>query len=253
MNLQHTLRAALLIAPGLVVPVASAQDYMTGMFRLSRQPAEIVEPDVAQALDKIVKKDEKLQWQIYVPEQYTPERPAGLFVYIDPDGHGRIPDRWTPVFDSHNIIWVGVRQTQRNPSPTRRIWQAILGARGVEGDYAIDLQRMYVGGTRETVSLAVTTMLMANEFGGGVYTRGSFFSPELTPDHVQALQRKAHVFVTGTNDNSKRQIQSDYELYQEQGISNVKLIFDNQRLGDVGSPEQMDEAFRFLRNPGADP
>ena len=247
MTLQHTLRAALLIAPGLVVPAAWAQDYLTGMFRLTRPPAEIVEPDVAQALDEIVKKNEKLQWQIYVPETYTPERPAGLFVYIDPDGHGRIPDRWTPVFDSHNIIWVGVRQTQRNPKPARRIWQAILGARAMEEDYAIDFQRMYVGGTRETVPLAVSTMLTANEFGGGIYTRGSFFSPEIAPDLVEALQRKAHVFITGTNDDGKRQIQSDYESYQERGISKVKLIFDNQRLGEVGSPEQMDEAFRFLK------
>ena len=247
MTLQHTLRAALLIGLGFVVPAAWAQDYLTGMYRLTRPPAEIVEPDFAQALDKIIGKDEKLQWQIYVPEQYTPERPAGLFVYIDPDGHGRIPDHWTPVFDSHNVIWVGVRQTQRNPEPTRRIWHAVLGARAVEGDYAIDPQRWYVGGTRDTVPLAVSTMLTANEFEGGIYTRGSFFSPKLTPDHVQALQRKAHVFITGTNDPGKRQIQSDYELYQERDISNVKLIFDNQRLGDVGSPEQMDEAFRFLR------
>ncbi len=247
MTLQHILRAALLIALGLVVPAAWAQEYLTGMYRLTRPPAEIVEPDFAQALDKIIEKDEKLQWQIYVPEQYTPERPAGLFVYIDPDGHGRIPDRWTPVFDSHNLIWIGVRQTQRDPDPTRRIWQAILGARAVERDYVIDLQRMYVGGTRDTVPLAVSTMLTANEFEGGIYTRGSFFSPKLTPDHVEALQRKAHVFITGTNDPGKRQIQSDYELYQQRDISNVKLIFDNQRLGDVGSPEQMDEAFRFLR------
>ena len=247
MTLQHTLRVALLIALGLAVPAAWAQEYLTGMFRLTRPPAEIVEPDVAQALDKIIKKDEKLQWQIYVPEQYTPERPAGLFVYIDPNGHGRIPDSWTPVFDSHNVIWVGVSQTRRSRDPDRRIWQAILGARAVEADYAIDLQRMYVGGTRETVPLAVGTMLTANDFGGGIYTRGSFFSPELAPDLIEALQRKAHVFITGTNDDGKHRIQSDYERYQQQGISNVKLIFDNQRLGDVGSPEQMDEAFRFLR------
>jgi len=247
MTLQHTLRAALLIALILVVPAASAQEYLTGMFRLTRPPAEIVEPDFAQALDQIIKKDEKLQWQIYVPEQYTPERPAGLFVYIDPDGHGRIPDSWTRVFDSHNVIWVGVRQTQRKPDSTRRIWHAILGARAMERDYVIDLQRMYVGGTQDTVPLAVSVMLTANEFGGGIYTRGSFFSPKLTPDHVEALQRKAHVFITGTNDDGKRQIQSDYKLYQQQGISRVHLIFDNQRIGNVGSPEQMDEAFGFLK------
>ncbi len=247
MSIQRSLSAALLISLSLVVPAAWAQDYLTGMYRLTRPPAEIVEPDFAQALDEIIKKDEKLQWQIYVPEQYSPERPAGLFVYIDPDGHGRIPDSWTSVFDRHNVIWIGVRQTQRKPDSTRRIWHAILGARAVEGDYVIDPQRMYVGGTRDTVPLAVSTMLTANEFGAGIYTRGSFFSPKLTTDHLEALQRKSHVFITGTNDNGKRQIRSDYESYQQQGISKVKLIFDNERLGDLGSSEQMDEAFRFIR------
>jgi predicted peptidase len=236
------LAAVLLVA----TTAAQAQDYLTGMFRLTRQTTEIVEPDFAQALEQVIKKDEKLQWQLYVPENYDPARPAGLFVYIDPDGHGRIPDGWQPVFDRHNIIWVGVRQSKRDASPTRQTWQAILGARALEADYAIDFQRMYVGGTRETVPVAINTILTANEFSGAVYTRGSFYSPQLTPDHIQSLQRKAHVFITGTNDQAKQQIQSDYETYQRQGIASATLIFDTQRLGDVGSPEQMDEAFRFL-------
>lgn len=230
--------------------VTDAQDYLTGVFRLTRTPIEIVEADFARALDTVIKKDEKLQWQLYVPETYDPERPAGLFVYIDPDRHGRIPDGWQRVFDRHNIIWVGVRQTERNASPTRQTWHAILGARALESDYAIDFRRMYVGGTRQTVPIAVNIILTANEFGGAVYTRGSFYSSQLTPDHIQSLQRKAHVFVTGTNDPAKQQVQSDYAAYQRQGITNATLIFDTQRLGDVGSAEQMDEAFRFLAGGG---
>lgn len=247
---RRILPAALYAALIIVTTAAEARDYLTGMFRLTRQPTEIVEADFAQALDKVIGKDEKLQWQLYVPENYDPERPAGLFVYVDPDGHGRIPDGWQPVFDRHNIIWVGVRKTQRNASPTRQTWHAILGARALERDYAIDFQRMYVGGTRQTVPVAINIILTANEFSGAIYTRGSFYSPQLTPDHIQSLQRKAHVFITGTNDEAKQQIQSDYNQYQNRGIMNATLIFDTQRLGDVGSAEQMDEAFRFLAGDG---
>ena len=250
MTPRRILPAAVLIAAAFSTTVVHAQDYLTGMFRLTRQPTEIVEPDFAQALDEVIKKDEKLEWQLYVPESYEPERPAGLFVYVDPDGQGRIPDGWQPVFDRHNVIWVGVRQTKRNASPTRQTWHAILGARALEGEYAIDFQRMYVGGTSETVPVAVNIILTANEFSGAVYTRGSFYSSQLTPDHIQSLQRKAHVFITGTNDQAKQQIQADYERYQRQGITNATLIFDTQRLGDVGSAEQMDEALRFLAGGG---
>ncbi len=246
MKSARILSAVSVAAFSLAASAADAQEVMTGMFRLTKQSTEIVQPDFAQALDQVIKKDEKLQWQLYVPESYDPDRPPGLFVYVDPDGHGRIPDDWPAVFDRHNVIYVGVRQSQRDASPTRKTWQAILGARALEADYAIDFQRMYVGGTRQTVPVATNVILTANEFSGAVYTRGSFLSSQFTGDHIQSLQRKAHVFITGTNDEAKQKVRSDYEAYQRLGISNVTLIFDNQRLGAVGSAEQMDEAFRFL-------
>ena len=240
------LSAVSVAALALAATAVEAQDVMTGMFRLTKQPTEIVPPEFAQALDQVIRKNEQLQWQLYVPENYAPERPAGLFVYIDPDGHGRIPEGWPAVFARHNLIWAGVRQSQRDASPTRQTWQAILAARALERDYAIDFQRMYVGGTRQTVPLATNVILTANEFSGAIYTRGSFLSSQFTADHIQSLQRKAHVFITGTNDEAKQKVRSDYESYQRLGITNATLIFDNQRLGAVGSAEQMDEAFRFL-------
>lgn len=223
-----------------------AQEQLTGMFRLTRQTTEIVGPEFAEALDEIVSKDEQLEWQVYVPESYDSQRPAGLFLFVDPDGHGRMPDQWQQVFANHNIIWAGVRRTQRKTTELRRVWQAILGSRAIAQDYAIDLQRMYVGGSLGTVPTAINTMLTANEFSGAIYVRGSFYSSELDPDQLQALQRKYHVFITGTNDEKKGQIRSDYEKYQKDGIANVKLIFEMQRLGAMPSPENMDEAFRFF-------
>ena len=105
---------------------------------------------------------------------------------------------------------------------------------------------MYVGGSRNSIPTVINTMLLANEFSGAVYVRGSWYSDQLGADHLQALQRKRHVFVTGTNDESKRQVRSHYEKYQQDGIANVKLIFEMQRLGEMPSAAQMDEAFRFL-------
>lgn len=243
-----TFLLALLFAAGFSSVTAYAQGDLTGMFRLTRQASDIVEPDFAKALEqqKILKKNEELQWQVYVPETYTPDRPAGLFVYIDPDGQGRIPDSWQEVFDRHNVIWIGVRQTQRKISEQKRVWQAILGSRAIEKDYSIDMRRLYLGGYADTVPSVINTLLTANEFSGAIYIRGSLFSPRFTPDHIQSLQRKYHVFMTGTDDERKGQIQADYEAYRNQGISNVKLIFDTQRLGATPQLEYMDEAFGFL-------
>lgn len=74
----------------------------------------------------------------------------------------------------------------------------------------------------------------------------SFYWGQIEADMLQALQRKSHVFVTGTNDENKRQIRADSERYRDAGIENVSLIFENQRLDAMPDPDHMDEAFRFL-------
>jgi predicted peptidase len=157
-----------------------------------------------------------------------------------------MPDQWQQVYTEHNMIWVGVRRTQSRSSEARRVWQAILGSRAIAQDYAIDSRRMYVGGSRGTVPTAINTMLTANEFSGAVYVRGSFDSDALNPDQMQAMQRKFHVFVTGTNDENKNRIRADYEKYQQAGISNARLIYDLQRIGAMPGADHMDEAFRFF-------
>ena len=244
--LRRILPALLIAASVLAGYAAHAQEQPTGMFRLTRSPAEIESPEFAAALDEFIGKDEQLQWQIFVPDSYNPQRPAGIFVYLDPDGHGRMPDEWRQVFTNHNMIWVGVKRIQPRTNITRQTWQAVLGARAIEQDYAIDIQRMYLGGSLGTVPIALSTMLVANEFSGAVYVRYSFYSDQIGPDEIAAMQRKSHVFITGTNDERKHQIRSDYESYQKAGIEKLLLIFDNQRLGPMPSADNMDEAFGFF-------
>lgn len=237
---------AILLAVCAIAGSAAAQEELTGMYRLSRTSTAIVGADIAGVLKEAIGEDEELQWQVYVPESYSPDRPAGIFVYVDPNGAGYIPEQWQPVFSAHNMIWVGVKRTQRKLTELRRSWQAILGSRAIAQDYTIDPQRIYVGAALDTVPAALNTMLIANEFSGAVYIRGSYNPLKLDPEYLQALQRKSHVFITGTNDQDKTEIRSNYERYRKNGIEHTKLIFDMQRLEDIPKPEQIDEALGFL-------
>ena len=243
---KRILLTLFIVATACVGIAVQAQEPLTGMFRMTRQPADMLPAAVIEQLSEALSPDEQLQWQVYVPEAYSPQRPAGLFVYIDPDGQGRIPDEWKQLFARHNMIWLGVRQTQRRTHDFRRLWQAILGTRAIEEDYMIDIQRMYVGGSRETVLTATNTMLKANEFSAGIYMLGSLSSGLLNPDQLQAMQRKHHVFITGSNDKQSRQIRTHYEEFQEDGIRGVHLIYERQRIGAMPSVENMEEAFRFF-------
>lgn len=238
--------ASLLVLSCLVSVPANAQEAMTGPFRMSHTVGEILGDQAAQALEETVATDEQLQWQVYVPSGYDPSRPAGVFIYLDPNRYGGIPDKWTALFEEHNLIWVGPRVTDRRENAEKAIWHAVLGLRAIEAGYAIDLNRVYIGSSRDTTVTAFLASLMANEIRGAVYIRGSAMWRSIEPDQLEQVRRKRYVFITGTNDQAKGQVQSHYEAYKEAGVGNVKLIFDTRRIDEVPEPEHLDAAIRFL-------
>jgi hypothetical protein len=239
---QCRIALALLIAGAQV----SAQEHMTGMFRISQTPIEVMGEQAALALDEKVPADEPLRWQVFVPETYNEARPPGVFVFLDPKGWGGLPDQWRSVITDHNLIWVGPNKNEPRQSMEKQIWHATMGLRAIEQQYAIDLNRVYIGSARETALASLNTQLSGNDFRGAIYMRGSVMWKTLPPDRLEMLQRKRHVFITGANDNAKARIRADYNSYKEAGINNAKLIFDTKRIGQLPDPDHMIEAIRYL-------
>ena len=236
---------ALLLTVCATVP-ALAQETLTGMFRMSHTVGDILGEQMAQSLSDIVPTEQELQWQAYVPMSYDASRPAGVFIYLDPNRYGGIPDAWTGVFDQHNLIWVGPRVNERRQSDEKQIWHAVLGLRAIEAQYAVDLSRIYIASARDTTTTALRTALVANEISGIVYMRGSAMWVEIGDDQLGQIQRKRHVFITGTNDKAKAQVQQHYEAHKAAGVEHVKLIFDTKRIEEVPKAQHIDTAIRFL-------
>lgn len=246
MTTRNLKQLGVALALCLLANMASANDEMLGPFRMSKQTSEIVSPEFVAALAQFIPPDETLQWQVHVPESYSAERPAGVLVYLDSRGSGHLPDQWREVVKQQNLVWVGVGQMKRNAPPARRVWYAALGLRALQLDYSLDPRRLYIVGVEDTAGTALSTLITANEFTGALYVRGSYFSPNLTPEHIQAMQRKRHVFVTGMSDKNKQQVQSDYELYKERGIESAIMLFHRERSGRLISPERLSEAVAGL-------
>jgi hypothetical protein len=222
------------------------QEAITGMFRMTHTVGEILGDQVAQALNETIPADAQLQWQVYVPYDYDPERPPGVFIYLDPNRYGGIPDPLVAVMNEHNLIWVGPRTSDRRQNDDQKVWHAILGLRAVEGEYAINLDRIYIASSRDTTPTAFRAYLFANEISGAVYFRGSAMWLSIDDDQLEQLRRKRHVFITGTNDKAKNQVRQHYEDFRKAGIENVKLIFDTRRIEETPEPRHIDEAIRFL-------
>ncbi|MDH4124735.1 MAG: hypothetical protein OEW64_02320 [Gammaproteobacteria bacterium] len=241
------LLLAMLLAgvAGLHAP-AYAQDELRGPFRLSRTTTEIGGAEMAQGLKETIAIDEELQWQVYVPENYDRQKLAGAFVFVDPSGWGGMPDQFRPVFDSLNMIWIGANRTAATTSSTKSMWTTVLGARALQQDYAIDLNRLYLGGTGEGVLTAINAMLASSEFAGVVQISGSVGVANIPAQFLDTLKRKHFVFMTSTNDKANKSVRADYDSYRKAGFENVKLIYDVQGSRDVAKPELIDEAIRYL-------
>jgi len=237
---------AALIFACIVAAPAVAQDQLTGMFRMTHTPIEAVGEEMAMSLNESIPADQRLKWQMYVPETYNAARPPGVFIFLDPNGYGGMPDQWRAVFENHNLIWAGPNTDNPRADESARLWHAIFGLRAVEQEYAIDLNRVYIGAAGSTAVTALNVQLNTNEIRGTIYMRTSVMWKSIKEDRLEQLQRKRHVFITGTNDDAKARIRSDYESYQKAGIHEVKLIFDTQRIGKMPDPDHMDEAIRFL-------
>jgi hypothetical protein len=240
------IKLLVLIFALFAIPVAPAQEAITGMFRMTHTVAEILGSQASQALDDVIAADQALDWQVYVPYDYDPAQPPGVFIYLDPNRYGGIPDRLVAVMNEHNLIWVGPRTGDRRQTDEQKVWHAVLGLRAIEGEYAIDLNRVYIGSSRDTTVTGFRAYLFANEIRGAVYFRGSPMWVSIGDDQLEQLRRKRHVFITGTNDNAKNQVRQHYNQFKEAGIDNVKLIFDTKRIEETPEPRHMDEAIRFL-------
>jgi len=246
MNSGRILLALVLIGMAGLQGAAQAQEELRGPFRLSRTTTEIAGAATAEGLKEIFDVDEELQWQVYVPENYDRQRPAGAFVFVDPNGWGGMPDQFRPVFDSLNMIWIGANRTGFDKSPTRPIWMTILGSRAIQQDYAIDLNRLYLGGTGEGVLTAVNAMLASSEFVGVVQISGSVGLADIPADALDTLRRKYFIFMTSTNDKANLKVLSDYESYEKGRFYNIKLIYDENGSRDVAKPELIHQAIRLL-------
>ena len=77
----------------------------TGPLKLTMSPVEVLGPEAAYQMNHLMLADEMIDWRVYVPRDYSPQRPPGVLVWISSIDWGGIPDRWQMLMDKHNLIW----------------------------------------------------------------------------------------------------------------------------------------------------
>ncbi len=248
------LLSLLLIFPfGQAAIAAEGRDVRsapTGTMQLSATSADLVGEQAASSNDDVLPSDVPVEWQVYVPQDYRSERPAGVLVFVSSINWGGIPDQWRQVMDSRNLIWISANGDGDGAPLQRQMLKAILAPRAVDRDYAIDMARIYISGYSGGGGVATMIELTKPElFVGAIYIGGA--TPwNMDPSWVGPISNNHHVFIAGNNDRAAENVKQVFNEYKKAGIENVLLIIVPNLRRKLPDERRFRQAIDYLDSRG---
>ena len=182
-------------------------------------------------------------FEVYIPADYTGEKPYGLFVFVSPSPSGRPIEKYLKSMDEHHLIWIGPNKCGNDRINRPRMGLPIDAALSMKARYNIDPDRVYVagasGGGRIASMLGVG---YADIFKGGFYIIGCNFyrqepsveqkgaafpkSYSVPPAKIfqQARKQSKHVFLTGDTDGNREQTETYYNAFKRDGFEHITYL-----------------------------
>jgi hypothetical protein len=215
----------LLLSSPAIVADSAVTPATTGQFRLSTPIASLTDQDTLRSLREVVTEDSEVEWEIYVPENYSTDDPAGIMVNISPTNSGRIPRRWKEVLDRNNLIWIGANRSGNEVMTMRRMLFAALAPPFIQKQYVVNSERIYVtglsGGGRVSSLVAIE---FARLFQGAIYICGVNPPRNEQPELLNEVRGNRYVFLTGSRDFNEAETRQVYKTYLDMGVQNARLM-----------------------------
>jgi len=217
---------ALIVTASLIASLpAQADEIRVGSFRESATVLDVAGEEWAANFASYVDADQKITWSIVVPENYDPELPVGVLVYISPSNSGRVPRDWVPVLDQKNLIWVSANKSGNNVDPRKRIAYALLGPTFIANNYEVDSGRIYIAGLSGGGRVAsIVAPSFPALFSGAIYICGVNSLPQQLAGSLDALHANRFVFVTGERDFNRAETRVIHDKYLRSGLDNSHYL-----------------------------
>jgi predicted esterase len=218
-------RVVLFASAVAVSNVAGSADLsQTGAFTLSYTAEELL-GDEASRVAFAIANDEVITWEIYVPPDYSPDSPFGLFVYVSPKPSGKMPTKWRRVMDEHKLIWIGANKSGNRVVVGRRMLFAVLAVVAAERSYSVDAERLYVSGFSGGGKIASRLATVhADTFKGGFFIGGVLVGRDALPRDSEVMKTNHYVFLCGSKDQALRSCKQAYRAYRADGLENTELM-----------------------------
>jgi hypothetical protein len=203
---------------------------------------------------------------IRLPAGYTPRRPAGLVVWIDPTDSGRPPEGFSPAADAMNLIMIGAADAGNPRLATDRYQLALDAVASASSRFHIDPARVYVtgvsGGGRISSGLAVcfpdiftgaVPIVGLNCYdhvplGDGRFVPLGFRKPDAK--RWKLLREHRIAAVSGPLDFNYREMTNAVRIYQRDGLP-VRLFEYEDMAHTLPTPERFAEALGWVDEPVA--
>lgn len=222
--MKNTATALLVLL--VVTPLAWSEEVpRTGFFRKAITPEELLGAEGAKAVSTVFAPDETLTWQLSVPDNYDPAKPAGVMVFIGWGDWGSGKKAWTSVLEEKNLIWIGLIGGGDKHPLNERLLKGILAQAVLEQEYKINLDRYYLfgysGGAHVAAMLATSRPEL---FKGAFYFAGALSWGKNSPPKIDLVKQNRFMFMAGSLDKNRGKIKEVADAYKRAGVSNTEFV-----------------------------
>jgi pimeloyl-ACP methyl ester carboxylesterase len=196
---------------------------------------------------------------LYVPAQ-APARGYALLVFVPPWQQSRLPEGWHGVLDRYGIIFVSAARSGNDASPLgRRMPLALLAAHNIMQRYAVDSERVYIGGFSGGSRVALRLALgYPDVFRGALLNAGS--DPIGNADRplpqrelfIKFQESTRLVYVTGDEDPASltMDVKSMHSMW-DWCVFDIDTEVTPRAVHERATPVVLAKALRALLNPVA--
>ena len=205
--------------------VAQTPNVSTGSYEITKTPLAILGEELAPTYANLIDVNEEVIWEIHVPENYDPNNPPGVMVYISPQNIVNEPNGWLEVTERRNLIWIAARKSGNKEQVSNRISMAMLALPLLQSTYNINTNRIYVSGFSgggRIASLVATNL--PHVFKGALYNCGANFWDTANDEQLLHIKNNRFVFLTGSDDFNLDDTKRVYAKYKKAGVKNIKLM-----------------------------
>ena len=216
-----------------------------------------------------IRGESDIVYEVRVGDNYDPQKPAGVFVYINAGNDGRPPRGYESVLADRNIIFIGANNSGNKIDAAWRVGMAAYAVQVLDEAYRLDYDRIYVGGLSGGGRAASHGMMEFQDvFSGGLPMVGA--NPMIPMKNANSKGKVYHssgvkgfkksnlkvaaktgryVFYSAEEDFNQANVKAVYEGYRKNGFKFVTYLEEPNHGHSTASPEFLGKAIEFLDAP----